>query len=491
VKLLKDLLYDARIEEVRGTTHIAIESISVDSRTVKPMGLFIAVNGTVVDGHDYIYQAVENGATAIICEIIPESLDGVNQKEGITVIKVKSSSSALGHIASAFYDKPSSEMKVVAVTGTNGKTTTVSLLHKLFRLMDRKAGLIGTVENKINDKAVAATHTTPDAISLQKMLRAMADDGCKFCFIEASSHAIDQNRIAGTILAGAVFTNITHDHLDYHKTFDNYISAKKKLFDQLPANGFGLINSDDTHALDISADCRGFVSTFGINSMADERGRIIENQLQGLHLHIHGQDLYSRLIGEFNASNLLSVFSVARSLGFDPLTILTSMSLLTPPSGRFEIVESPDGITAIVDYAHTPDALENILKTIGGFRNGGERLITVMGCGGDRDTSKRPLMAQIAALGSDRVFFTSDNPRTEEPNSIIAEMQSGLDPIALRKCICITDRREAIRAAAAFAESGDIVLVAGKGHETYQEIKGVRHDFDDRVVLREAFTPLT
>jgi len=491
VKLLKDLIYDARIEEVSGTTHIAIESISVDSRTVKPMGLFVAINGSLVDGHSYIEQAIENGATTIICEEIPKTLKGVNQREDITVIKVKSSSSALGHIASAFYNNPSSEMKIVAVTGTNGKTTIVSLLHRLFRLMDRKAGLIGTVENKINDRVVASTHTTPDAISLQKMLREMADEGCKFCFIEASSHAIDQNRITGTILAGAVFTNITHDHLDYHKTFDNYISAKKKLFDGLPANGFGLINSDDTHAEDIGADCKGYVSTFGINSMADERGRIIENQLQGLHLHVHGQDLYSRLIGGFNASNLLAVFSVAKSLGFEPLTILTSMSLLTPPAGRFEIVESPDGITAIVDYAHTPDALENILETIGGFRNGNERLITVVGCGGDRDNTKRPLMAIIAARGSDRVFFTADNPRTEDPNSIIVEMQSGLDPSASRKCISITDRREAIRAAAAFAEPGDILLVAGKGHETYQEVKGVRHDFDDRVVLREAFTPLT
>jgi len=491
VKLLKDLIYDARIEEVSGTTHIAIESISVDSRTVKPMGLFVAINGSLVDGHSYIEQAIENGATTIICEEIPETLKGVNQREDITVIKVKSSSSALGHIASAFYNNPSSEMKIVAVTGTNGKTTIVSLLHRLFRLMDRKAGLIGTVENKINDRVVASTHTTPDAISLQKMLREMADEGCKFCFIEASSHAIDQNRITGTILAGAVFTNITHDHLDYHKTFDNYISAKKKLFDGLPANGFGLINSDDTHAEDIGADCKGYVSTFGINSMADERGRIIENQLQGLHLHVHGQDLYSRLIGGFNASNLLAVFSVAKSLGFEPLTILTSMSLLTPPAGRFEIVESPDGITAIVDYAHTPDALENILETIGGFRNGNERLITVVGCGGDRDNTKRPLMAIIAARGSDRVFFTADNPRTEDPNSIIVEMQSGLDPSASRKCISITDRREAIRAAAAFAEPGDILLVAGKGHETYQEVKGVRHDFDDRVVLREAFTHLT
>ena len=486
MKLLKDLLYDVRIEEVFGTTHTAVESITTDSRTAKSMGLFVAIKGTQVDGHDFIASALANGATTIVCETVP---DGASEIEGTTFIKVKNSSAALGQIASAFYDHPTSEMKVVAVTGTNGKTTTVSLLHKLFRIMDRKAGLVGTVENKINDKSGEATHTTPDAISIQKLFREMVDEGCKFCFIEASSHAIDQNRLSGTKLAGAVFTNITHDHLDYHLTFDKYISAKKKLFDNLPSNAFALTNSDDTHAEDVVADCKAKVITFGINSFADEKTRIVENGVQGLHLHINGSDLYSRLVGNFNASNLTAVFCVAKALGFDPLATLTSMSLLTPPPGRFEIVESPDGITAIVDYAHTPDALENVLKTIGSIRDGGERIITVVGCGGDRDKTKRPLMARVAAECSDQVFLTSDNPRTEDPNDILLDMQAGLDPIDKRKCISISDRREAIRAAATFAEAGDIVVVAGKGHETYQDIQGVKHNFDDRVILREAFNP--
>lgn len=486
MKLLKDLLYDVRIEEVFGTTHVAVESVSTDSRTSKPMGLFVAIKGTQVDGHDYIASALANGATTVVCEYVPE---GAKDIEGTTFVKVKNSSEAMGHIASAFYNNPTSEIKVVAVTGTNGKTTTVSLLHSLFRIMDRKAGLIGTVENKINDKSVESTHTTPDSISIQKLFREMADEGCKFCFIEASSHAIEQNRLAGTKLAGAVFTNITHDHLDYHKTFDNYIRSKKKLFDQLPSSSFALINADDNHYEDIVADCKAQIVSFGVNAYADEKARIVENQIQGIHLHINGQDLYSRLVGGFNASNLLGVFCVAKNLGFDPLATLTSMSLLTPPPGRFEIVESPDGITAIVDYAHTPNALENVLNTIGSFKTGGERIITVVGCGGDRDTSKRPVMANVAASISDQVFLTSDNPRSENPSVIIADMQSGLDPINTRKCIAISDRREAIRAAAAFAEAGDIVLVAGKGHETYQEIDGVKHDFDDRVILREAFNP--
>ena len=486
MKLLKDLLYDVRIEEVFGTTHVAVESVSTDSRTAKSMGLFVAIKGTQVDGHDYIASALANGATTVVCEYLP---DGAKNIEGTTFVKVKNSSEAMGHIASAFYDNPSSEMKVVAVTGTNGKTTSVSLLHSLFRIMDRKAGLVGTVENKINDKTIESTHTTPDSISLQKIFREMVDEGCKFCFIEASSHAIEQNRLAGTKLTGAVFTNITHDHLDYHQTFDNYLGAKKKLFDQLQSSSFALVNADDNHFEDVIADCGAQISTFGVNAYADEKARVLENQLQGLHLRINGQDLYSRLVGGFNASNLIGVFCVAKSLGFDPLATLTSMSLLTPPPGRFELVESSDGITAIVDYAHTPDALENVLKTIGTFTTGGERVITVVGCGGDRDSSKRPIMAKVAASASDQVFLTSDNPRSEDPAVIISEMQTGLDPIDKRKCIAISDRREAIRAAAAFAEAGDIVLVAGKGHETYQEINGVKHDFDDRIVLREAFNP--
>ena len=486
MKLLKDLIYDARIKEIQGTTNVAVEGISIDSRVIKPMSLFVAICGTQVDGHDYIKQAITNGATTIVCERTPEDF---MRPESVTVVIVKNSAVALGFIASAYYDHPSHEMKVVAVTGTNGKTTIVTLLHGLLRLLDRKTGLVGTIENRINNKIIDATHTTPDALTLQCLFRDMVDSGCKFCFIEASSHAIVQNRLSGTTFAGAVFTNITHDHLDYHETFDKYLAAKKQLFDSLPANAFALINSDDPYFEDIVFDCKAEKTTYGVSSMADFKARIIENQLQGLHLHLDGQDLYSRLVGGFNASNLAAVYGVSKLLGLDGLETLTQMSLLTPPPGRFELVQSPDGITAIVDYAHTPDALDNILRTIATFKTGGERLITVVGCGGDRDVTKRPVMARVAASGSDRVFLTSDNPRTEDPGMILADMTSGLNPIDKNKCISITDRREAIRAAAAFAEAGDIVVVAGKGHETYQEINGVRQDFDDRKVLMEAFIP--
>ena len=486
MKLLKDLIYDARIIEIQGTTNIAVEGIAIDSRVIKPMSLFVAIKGTQVDGHDYIKQAITDGATTVVGERFPEDFV---RPESVTFVVVKNSSVALGFIASAYYDHPTNEMKVVAVTGTNGKTTIVTLLHGLMRLLDRKTGLVGTIENRINNKIIDATHTTPDALTLQCLFRDMVDAGCKFCFIEASSHAIDQNRLAGTTLAGAVFTNITHDHLDYHETFDKYLSAKKQLFDFLPSNAFALINSDDPYFEDIAFDCKAEKTTFGVTSMSNFKARIIENQLQGLLLHIDGQDLYSRLVGGFNASNLVAVYGVSKLLGFNEIETLTQMSLLTPPPGRFELVQSPDGITAIVDYAHTPDALDNILHTISTFRTGGERLITVVGCGGDRDVSKRPIMARVAAAGSDRVFLTSDNPRSEDPGMILADMQAGLDPIDKRKCISITDRREAIRAAAAFAEAGDIVLVAGKGHETYQEINGVRQEFDDRKVLIDAFIP--
>ena len=484
MKILKDLLYDARISEIHGTTHTAVEGISIDSREVNPMGLFIAIKGTQVDGHDFIKQAITNGATTIICEHLAEDLI---LPESVTFVVVKNSSKTLGNISAAYYDHPSNDMKVIAVTGTNGKTTTVTLLHNLFRILDRKAGLIGTVENVIIDKVVKSTHTTPDALNLQKLFREMVSLGCKFCFIEASPHAIDQNRLSGTKISGAVFTNITHDHLDYHKTIDNYILAKKKLFDMLTVNAFACVNSDDNHHQDITTNCKANISTYGIASIADLKGRIVENQLHGLHINIDGQDLYSSLVGEFNASNLLAVYGVAKLLGFDELDTLTQMSLLKPPAGRFEFVKSPDKITAIVDYAHTPDALENILKTVLTFKKGQERLITVVGCGGDRDVTKRPMMARVAAKESDRVFLTSDNPRTEDPDAILEDMKSGLDPMEMRKCISITDRKEAIRAAALFAEPGDIVVVAGKGHETYQEINGVQHHFDDRVVLREAF----
>ena len=486
MKLLSDLLYDARILEVRGTTNLAVEDVAVDSRKVKPLGLFVAVPGTVVDGHDFIPQALAAGAAGIVCERMPKDVP-----DHVTVVQVKSSADALGHIAAAFHEHPSTDMKVVAVTGTNGKTTTVSLLHQLYRLMDRKAGMIGTVENRVVDKVVPATHTTPDALTLQALLREMVDAGCTHCFMEASSHAIDQSRMAGVQLAGAVFTNITHDHLDYHGDFNAYIKAKKRLFDDLPSGAFAAINADDPHAEDMVADTKAKVVTMAVQGVADERARLIENQITGLVLHMDGQELYSQLVGGFNASNLLAVYVVTKMLGTDKMNALTQISLLKPPAGRFERVPARDSITAIVDYAHTPDALDNVLKTIAHVRTGGEKVITVVGCGGDRDAAKRPVMARSATNGSDRVILTSDNPRSEDPNRILRDMEAGLDPIDKRKCLSIVDRREAIRTAAALAEPGDIVLVAGKGHETYQEIQGMRTPFDDRMELKEAFAPTT
>ena len=486
MKLLSDLLYDARILEVRGTTHVAVEHIAVDSRKVQPLGLFVAVPGTVVDGHDFIPQAIQSGAACVVCERLPEETP-----EHVTVVQVKSSSAALGHMASAFHDHPSREMKVVGVTGTNGKTTTVTLLHQLYRLLDRKAGMIGTVENRIVDRVLPATHTTPDALSLQALLREMSDAGCTHVFMEASSHAIVQDRTAGTHFEGAVFTNITHDHLDYHGDFNAYIQAKKLLFDRLPSSSFAAVNADDPHAEDMVANTKANVVTMAVQGVAEERARLVENQITGLVLHLDGQELYSQLVGGFNASNLLAVYVVSKMLGTDKLNALTQMSLLKPPAGRFERVPARDDITAIVDYAHTPDALDNVLKTIAHVRTGGENVITVVGCGGDRDSAKRPLMAKRAADGSDRVILTSDNPRTEDPNAILKDMEAGLDPIEKRKCLSIVDRREAIRTAAALAEPGDIVLVAGKGHETYQDIQGEKHPFDDRLELKNAFAPAT
>ena len=486
MKILKDILYGTRITEVIGSTHTAVEDVAFDSRKVKPFGLYVAIPGVHVDGHDFIEQALNAGAVAVVCEQVPET-----RRESVVYVKVANARAALGHIAAGFYDHPTEHMQVVAVTGTNGKTTTATLLHQLFRMLDRKAGLMSTVENRIVDKVVASTHTTPDALQMQKLFRAMADAGCRYVFMEASSHSIHQHRLAGTRLTGAVFTNITQDHLDYHGTFNNYIAAKRGLFTMLPAEGFALVNSDDPHAEDMVHGCKARVRDFALKSMADYRARVLENGLTGLHLNVDGHDLYAKLIGHFNASNLLCVYGVARELGFEALDVLTHMSLLAPPPGRFERVESPDGITGVVDYAHTPDALKNVLETIAAFRTGNEHVITVVGCGGDRDRTKRPIMARIAAALSDRVILTSDNPRSESPDAILADMRAGLDPIAARKCHTITDRHEAIRMAAGLANPGDILLVAGKGHETYQEIAGVRHDFDDRVELRNAFTERT
>ncbi|MGB1032571.1 MAG: UDP-N-acetylmuramoyl-L-alanyl-D-glutamate--2,6-diaminopimelate ligase, partial [Flavobacteriales bacterium] len=425
-------------------------------------------------GHDYIDQAVAKGAVAIVCEKIPTNLPS-----SVVAVKVQNSAQSLGHIAANFYDNPSEKLKIVAITGTNGKTTTATLLHSLFRKMGKKTGLLSTVQNVIIDKVQPSTHTTPNAIELNRLFREMLDKDCTHCFIEASSHAIHQHRITGTNFAGAVFTNISHDHLDYHSTFNEYIKAKKALFDELPSDSFALVNNDDSHAETMLHDTKAKHRSYGLKTMADYRAKVLESRLTGLHLNIAGKELFSPIIGYFNASNLLAVYAVAMEMGLDQMDTLTYISTLTAVEGRFQHISTPGNVTAVVDYAHTPDALQNVLKTINSIRTGNEQVITVVGCGGDRDVTKRPLMAQIATELSSQVILTSDNPRSEAPDAIIEDMKKGLDPVAISKTITLADRAEAIKLACTLAKTGDIVLVAGKGHEKYQEIKGVKHTFDD------------
>lgn len=485
MKLLKDILFRSRIQHVAGSTNVAIEHITMDSRAVKPFSLFIAVNGVTVDGHKFISTAIENGAVAVVCEQMPEQL-----REETTYVQVTSSAEALGYIASNYFDNPSEKIDVIAVTGTNGKTTTATLLYSLARKMGFKAGLLSTVENRINDKVIPATHTTPDAIALNSMLAEMIAQGCVYCFMEASSHALHQHRLAGVKIKGGLFTNITHDHLDYHKTFNEYIKAKKLLFDMLPSSSFAIVNHDDRHSEVMLQNCKAKKKTLGLQSMADYKAKVLENAFSGLHLSIDGQDLYTQLIGGFNAYNLLMVYATAMELGLDKLEVLTALSTLQAPEGRFQYIKTRSGITVIVDYAHTPDALKNVLKTIKDIRTGNEQVITLVGCGGDRDKSKRPEMARIAAELSNKVVLTSDNPRSESPETIITEMKEGLDPVMMKKTLAITERREAIKLACTLAQPGDIVLVAGKGHEKYQEISGVKHPFDDYKIVSETLTTL-
>lgn len=486
MKLLQDILYKAGLENVLGTTNIAIENLSFDSRHVEPFSLFVAVSGTQVDGHQYIDKALDAGALAIVCEEIPAA-----QREGVTYVKVKDSAHALGIIASNFYDNPSEKIKLVGVTGTNGKTTTVTLLYDLFTSLGYKTGLLSTVRNQIGRKTIKATHTTPDAIRLNKYLADMVEEGCTHCFMEVSSHAVVQKRVTGITFAGGVFTNITHDHLDYHKTFDAYIKAKKGFFDALPETAFALVNRDNFHNEIMVQNCKGRIHTYGLKTVADFKGRMIESSFTGLQLNIDGSDIWTKLIGGFNAYNLLAVYGVGLLLGEDKMNVLTDLSKLTAVEGRFEHIKTSTNITGIVDYAHTPDALKNVLSTINDIRTGNEQVITVVGCGGDRDAAKRPEMANIACKGSDRVVITSDNPRTEDPNAIIREMEKGVEPIDFKKTLSITDRREAIKAATSMAKPGDIILVAGKGHEKYQEINGERFDFDDVEVLSEMLQMLS
>ena len=478
MKLLKDILYRAGIEEVVGSTNVAIENVCIDSREAKKFSLFIAVNGTLSDGHDFIEQAIEQGSLAIVCEALPSEL----HKEA-NYIQVKNSRLAAGMIASNFYGNPSESLKLVGITGTNGKTTTATLLYELFAGLGYKVGLISTVRNLINGVEVAATHTTPDPINLNKLLAEMVEAGCEFCFMEVSSHALHQHRVAGLDFTGAIFTNITHDHLDYHETFSNYITAKKMLFDGLSSNAFALVNVDDKNGEVMVQNTKAKVISYGLKSMADRKAKILENNLTGLILNIDGQEVITRLIGSFNAYNVLSVYGAAIELKEEKLQILTTLSNLHSPEGRFEFFKTPNNILGIVDYAHTPDALENILSTIRELRTGNEKVLTLVGCGGDRDKTKRPEMARIAAENSDKLILTSDNPRSEEPQQIIEDMKKGLDPVTVRKVVTIIDRAEAIRTACMLAQPGDIILVAGKGHEKYQDIKGVKTPFDDMEIL--------
>jgi UDP-N-acetylmuramoyl-L-alanyl-D-glutamate--2,6-diaminopimelate ligase len=455
-------------------------SISFDSRRIEKDSLFVAVKGTQSDGHVYINDVITKGAIAILCEELPEVLN-----DKITYIKVKDTAAALGIIAANFYDNPSASIKLVGVTGTNGKTTTVTLLFSLFKKLGYKVGLLSTVKNQVNNDVLASTHTTPDAIQLNALLRQMVDKGCTHCFMEVSSHAVVQNRIAGVHFAGGVFTNITHDHLDYHKTFDEYIKAKKRFFDQLGNDAFALTNKDDVNGEIMLQNTKALKRSYSLRSMADFRCKIVESQFSGLLLNIDNQEVWSKLIGSFNAYNLLAVYAAAVLLKEDKTNVLTTLSSLSSVEGRFQYIRTEDGRIGIVDYAHTPDALVNVLKTIADIRTGNEQVITVVGCGGDRDAAKRPMMAKIACDLSNKVILTSDNPRSEDPDAIIKEMQQGVDTVNKKKTISITDRSEAIKTACSYAKPGDIILIAGKGHEKYQEIKGVKHPFDDLQVLQE------
>jgi UDP-N-acetylmuramoyl-L-alanyl-D-glutamate--2,6-diaminopimelate ligase len=480
MKLLSDILYKARIEEVVGSTHVAISSVTFDSRKVKKDTLFVATRGTATDGHKFIESAIEAGAAAIVCEETPEVM-----RDNITYVKVVDSTLALGFIACNYFDNPSHKLKLIGVTGTNGKTTTVTLLFNLYRALGYNVGLLSTVQNKINNTIIPASHTTPDALSLNELLAAMVEQGCEYAFMEVSSHAVVQNRIAGIQFTGAVFTNITHDHLDYHKTFDEYIKAKKKFFDQLPESAFALTNKDDKNGMVMLQNTKAKKYTYSLLNLADFKCKIIENHLNGLLLHINNQEVWVKLIGTFNAYNVTAVYAVASLLKQDNINILTTLSNLNSVEGRFQYVKSEGGVIGIVDYAHTPDALKNVLETIKDIRTGNENVITLVGCGGDRDAAKRPVMASIACQYSNKVILTSDNPRTEDPESILDQMQKGVDPVDAKKVLRISDRKEAIKTALTLSKKGDIILIAGKGHEKYQEIKGVKHPFDDLEILKE------
>ncbi|MES3019924.1 MAG: UDP-N-acetylmuramoyl-L-alanyl-D-glutamate--2,6-diaminopimelate ligase [Bacteroidota bacterium] len=483
MKIVKDILYGVSLKQVSGSTSLEIDSICFDSRKADAGTLFVAVKGTLSDGHDFIGKAIEQGAKGIICEIFPALL-----QEGVSYFLVEDSAKSLGIISANFFDHPSSKLKLVGVTGTNGKTTVATLLFQLFRDLGYKCGLLSTVQNQINEIIVPSTHTTPDPIALNSLLKDMVDSGCDYCFMEVSSHAVAQHRITGLQFTGGIFTNLTHDHLDFHQTFDAYLKAKKAFFDSLESSSFALTNIDDKNGIVMLQNSRGHKKTYGLKNIADFKAKIIENHFSGLLLNIDGEEVWFKMVGSFNAYNLLAVYSTAMLLEQDHARVLISLSRLSGAEGRFDYLVSPTGIIGIVDYAHTPDAVQNVLTTIQDIRTGAEQVITVIGCGGDRDKSKRPVMAQVACDWSNKVILTSDNPRSEAPEQIIRDMESGVMPQNKKKAISIVDRKEAIRTACHLAKPGDIILVAGKGHEKYQETAGVKHPFDDKQILTEILT---
>ncbi len=479
---LNELLKNVETLNIIGDVEVEITGVNIDSRRIEKGHLFVAIPGTQTDGHKYIPKAIELGAAAVLCENVPEQ-----QVPGVTYIQVASTEDAVGKVATLFYGDPSRKLKLVGVTGTNGKTTIATLLYNMFRKFGHKCGLLSTVCNYIEDEAIPADHTTPDPIELNRLLAQMVDAGCEYAFMECSSHAIAQKRIGGLKFAGGLFTNLTRDHLDYHKTFENYRDAKKAFFDGLDKDAFAITNADDKNGQIMVQNCKAQVKTYSTRTMADFKAKIIECHFEGMYLDINGKEVGVQFIGKFNVSNLLAVYGAAVMLGKKPEDILLILSTLKSVNGRLEPIHSPEGYTAIVDYAHTPDALENVLNAIHEVLNGKGKVITVCGAGGNRDKGKRPLMAQEAVKQSDKVIITSDNPRFEKPQDIINDMLAGLDQKQMKKVVSIVDRREAIRTACMLAQKGDVILIAGKGHEDYQEIKGVKHHFDDKEVVKEIF----
>ena len=479
---LNQLVSGLDIIEVKGDMEREISGVQIDSRQVDKNYLFVAVRGTAADGHNYIGKAIEKGASAVLCEEIPADAD-----ESVTYVKVANTEQTTGSVATAFYGNPTSKLKLVGVTGTNGKTTIATVLYEMFRRMGHKAGLLSTVANYIDGEMIPTEHTTPDPITLNALLAKMVEAGCEYAFMEVSSHSIVQNRIGGLNFAGGLFTNITRDHLDYHKTLHNYIKAKKLFFDNLPATAFAITNADDKNGMVMVQNTKAQVKTYSVQSPADFKAKIIECHFEGMYLEINGREVGVQFIGKFNVSNLLAVYGAAVMLGKDPHEVLVALSAMHPVNGRFEALRSPSGYTAIVDYAHTPDALENVLNAIHGVLEGKGEVITVCGAGGNRDKGKRPLMAREAVKQSDRVIITSDNPRFEEPQDIINDMLAGLTEEDMKKVIAIVDRRQAIKTACMMAKPGDVILIAGKGHEDYQDVKGVKHHFDDKEEVRACF----